>query len=66
MWTGNTETAVTVVYQDGDGTMDINASLSKDTTPSLAGNLLTAGFNITSPTGSDIYHNGSGWCIGSC
>tara|TARA_R100001015_G_C4634836_1_gene202302 strand:+ start:3225 stop:6833 length:3609 start_codon:yes stop_codon:yes gene_type:complete len=67
MFSSNTETNITVTYEDGDGTIDLVASggssgmsdLVDDTSPQLGGNLDTNSQNILIDDGHGIYDDSS-------
>ena len=68
MFSGNTETNITVTYQDSDGTIDLDvsaagiASVAADSTPQLGGDLDVNGNAIVSASNGNIAitPNGSG------
>ena len=64
MVTGNTETGITVTYQDADGTLDfVVGTLNQDTTGSAATLGTARNFSLTGEiTASDTSFNGSADC----
>ena len=56
MVTGNTETNITVTYDDSDGTLDFvgATSLADDTSPTLGGNLNVGSSSLVSTSNADI------------